>query len=116
MAEPRGLYVYALIRAASAARDLGTGIDDADLFAVPVGGVAAVVHDHPGEPFGGADETLRRRVLQHNDVVDRLWSADRAVLPMTFDVIVAGDGDTSARERLQGWGRARGAGLLRAAR
>lgn len=103
MAEPAGLYVYALIRAASATRPLGTGIDALPLLAVPVGGVAAVVHDHPGEPYGGDDETLRRRVLEHNDVVDRLWSSDHAVLPMTFDVIVAGAEDATARDRLEAW-------------
>jgi hypothetical protein len=106
MPDPPGLYVYALTRPGWPAHALGTGIDDASLFPVTVGAVSAVVHEHPGAPYSGNDETLRRRVLQHNDLVERLWSRDRAVLPMTFDVIVSGTEDETARQRLEAWLRA----------
>lgn len=103
MPELEGLYVYALIRSSAEPRALGTGIDDAVLLPVVSGPITAVVHEHAGPPYGGDDETLRRRVLQHNDVVDRLWARDRAVLPMTFDVIVTGSGAETARDRLEVW-------------
>lgn len=102
MPEPAGLYVYALIRSGVDPASLGTGIDDVALLPVPVGAVTAVVHEHPGPPYGD-DESLARRVLQHNDVVDRLWTRDSAVLPMTFDVIVTGSGAETARDRLEAW-------------
>jgi len=100
--ELEGLYVYALIRSGVDPRSLGTGIDGAALLPVEGGAVTAVVHEHAGPPYGD-DETLRRRVLQHNDVVDRLWARDHALLPMTFDVIVTGSGGETARQRLEAW-------------
>jgi hypothetical protein len=100
--ELEGLYVYALIRSSVDPGPLGTGIDDAVLLPVPGGAVTAVVHEHPGPPYSD-DEALRGRVLQHNDVVDRLWARDHALLPMTFDVIVTGSGGETARERLEAW-------------
>jgi len=100
--DPDGLYVYALVPS-SRAGGFGTGIDGAPLLAVEVGDVAAVVHEHRGGPSGGDDETLRRRVLEHTEVVERLWAADHALLPMTFDVIVAGSADATARDRLETW-------------
>ena len=104
MPDAAGLYVYALVRAAVLDGGLGTGIDDLPLVAVSAGPVAAIVHEHPGAPYDGEDEeTLRRRVLQHNDVVERLWSRDRAVLPMTFDVIVGAAEHETAQDRLTTW-------------
>jgi hypothetical protein len=46
---------------------------------------------------------VRRRALEHNAVVDRLWQADRAILPMSFDVIVAASDTEPAEERLRRW-------------
>lgn len=100
--EREGLYVYALIRSGVDPGSLGTGIDDAPLLPVSGEAVTAVVHEHRGPPYGD-DEALARRVLQHNDVVDRLWARDRAVLPMTFDVIVTGSGAETPRDRLASW-------------
>lgn len=104
MPEP-GLYVYGVLAADSPATraPLGSGIDGAPLTLVSAGDVAAVAHRHPGAPYGDEDGEVRRRVLEHNAVVDRLWQADRAILPMTFDVIVAGTAEASAERRLEGW-------------
>ena len=102
MPDLQGLYVYALLRSGVDPAALGTGIDDAPLRAVSRGAIAAVVHEHAGPPYGD-DGALRSRVLQHNDVVDRLWARDRAVLPMTFDVVVTGSGAETAQDRLEAW-------------
>jgi Gas vesicle synthesis protein GvpL/GvpF len=100
VAEP--LYVYALVHARRDA-PLGTGIDGLPLRSVSVGRLAAVVHDHPGAPYGGSDEEVRRRALEHNGVVERLWQEDRAILPMSFDVIVTASQTESAEQRLGRW-------------
>lgn len=96
------LYVYAVVRASASFPD-GTGIDGQPLRTVAADGLAAVVHDHEGEPYGGSDDEVRRRALEHNTVVERLWEADRAILPMSFDVIVAPSGVESAEQRLRRW-------------
>jgi hypothetical protein len=82
---------------------LGSGIDGAPLRSVQVGEVAAIVHDHAGEPYGGTEDQVRRYALEHAQVVDRLWQETHAVLPMSFDVIVASAPERGAEERLAAW-------------
>ncbi|MFC8800761.1 GvpL/GvpF family gas vesicle protein [Promicromonospora sp. NPDC057138] len=102
MTSPEGLYVYAIVRGVPA--DPGTGIDGAPLHVVTIdGGLSAVVHHHAGGPYTGADDEVRRWVVEHNDAVDRLWQRRSTLLPMTFNVIVAGTEEESARGRLEDW-------------
>jgi len=96
-----GLYVYAVGRGEP--DDLGAGVDGAPLERVTAHGLCAVVHRHAAGPYAGADDDVRRRVVEHSDVVDRLWQATGAVLPMSFNVIVAGTDDEPARDRLAAW-------------
>ncbi|SKC72045.1 GvpL/GvpF family gas vesicle protein [Krasilnikoviella flava] len=100
-ATTEGLYLYA-VTAGGAEGDLGTGIDDARLHRVSARDLAAVVHRHTSGPYGGADEDVRRRVVEHSEVVDRLWQAG-AVLPVSFNVIVAGNAQAPARRQVAGW-------------
>ncbi|WP_159792396.1 GvpL/GvpF family gas vesicle protein [Puerhibacterium puerhi] len=105
-----GLYVYAVVAGAPA--DLGTGIDGAALDVVPAAGVAAVVHRHADGPYQGADDDVRRWIVEHSDVVDRLWQAGVPVLPMSFNVIVAAEEDGDSPADRDGDGPADGEGAL----
>ncbi|WP_043499562.1 GvpL/GvpF family gas vesicle protein [Georgenia sp. SUBG003] len=97
-----GLYVYAVVAGKPA--ELGTGIDGAALEVVAgPGDLAAVVHRHAAGPYEGADDDVRRWVVEHSDVVERVWESTGAVLPMSFNVIVAEGEETPARSRLEGW-------------
>ncbi len=99
-----GLYVYAIVPAAMPPAELGTGIDRTPLaLVIGTGGVAAVVHEHAGNPYDGADEDVRRWVLEHGDVVERVWDSAGTVLPVSFNVIVASEEDAPARDRLREW-------------
>src|SRR5690625_3527810 len=99
------LYVYAITTPAAADHLLGTGIDDHPVRVVAAaGGVAAVVHEHHGEPYQGADDDVRRWVLQHSDVVDRTAAATDAVLPVSFNVIVANQADGGVANQDDGAG------------
>jgi len=100
-ATPEGLYVYAVGRPEP--RELGTGLDGAPLDVVAGGGLWAVVHQHAAGPYRGPDDDVRRWVVEHSDVVDRLWRAGGTVLPMSFNVIVAGTVEEPARLRLTAW-------------
>lgn len=98
------LYVYAVTTPAAGDADLGKGIDDHPLKVITSpGGVCAVVHDHSGGPYEGADDDVRRWVLQHSDVVERVQVAAEAVLPVSFNVIVADEDDDPALARLERW-------------
>jgi hypothetical protein len=99
---PEGLYVYAVVRGAPT--EPGTGIDGSALDVVTVEqGLSAVVHHHAGGPYTGADDDVRRWVVEHSDVVDRLWERGSTVLPMTFNVIIAGTEEEPSRGRLEVW-------------
>ncbi|MFC8598767.1 GvpL/GvpF family gas vesicle protein [Isoptericola sp. NPDC057191] len=96
-----GLYLYAVTP--DAPDDLGTGVDGAPLDRVTAHGLTAVVHRRSSGPYSGPDDHVRRWVVEHSDVVDRLWQATGAVLPMSFNVIVAGTAQEPAQQRLESW-------------
>lgn len=99
-----GLYIYAIVPDSVDGTPLGTGIDDVELELLSVpGGVAAVVHRHTAGPYQGADADVERWILQHSQVIERLWDETGTVLPMSFNVIVAPGEDATADEQLQQW-------------
>lgn len=105
MTEAPTLYVYAVVPDGDYTPST-TGIDGAPLHLVPSGtGISAVVHEHTSAPYDGPDDTVKRWVLEHSDVVENAWDGAGAVLPVSFNVIVRGDSDTgaSATEQLTAW-------------
>lgn len=98
------LYVYAVIPDI-ARREWGAiGLDGAVVRAEGDGTLAALVHDVPAaRPYEGDDEEVRAWVLQHSRVVDQAWEAAGTVLPVSFDVLVRGDDDIPAEQRLREW-------------
>ncbi|WP_246141315.1 GvpL/GvpF family gas vesicle protein [Micromonospora olivasterospora] len=102
----RALYVYAVLPwpLELPPDATGTGIDAAVLDVVDAdGGVAALVHETTAGPYQGADEDARRWVLEHSAVVERAWKVAGTALPVTFNVLVRGDDESTARDRLRGW-------------
>jgi hypothetical protein len=100
------LYVYTILPWPLAASPgaFGSGIDTAVLQVADAdGGVAALVHETTAGPYRGADEDARRWVLEHSAVVERAWEIAGTALPVTFNVLVRGDGNSTARERLRSW-------------
>ncbi|MFD7310454.1 GvpL/GvpF family gas vesicle protein [Promicromonospora sp. NPDC059942] len=96
------LYLYGIVPATPP--DLGTGIDGVALRAVAgPDGVTAVVHEHDGGPYQGADADVRRWAVEHSVVVERVWRIADTVLPASFNVIVAPTAEASAGQRLQEW-------------
>lgn len=96
------LYLYGIVTTAPA--DLGTGIDDMSLHAIAgPQDLAAVVHEHDGGPYQGADADVERWVVEHSAVVERVWRTGGTVLPASFNVIIAPTAQTTAQRRLQEW-------------
>lgn len=58
-----------------------------------------------GGPYEGADEDVKRWILQHSDVVEDGWNGAGTVLPVSFNVIARADLDkgTSADAQLRAW-------------
>ncbi|MFE1846986.1 GvpL/GvpF family gas vesicle protein [Streptomyces sp. NPDC059515] len=107
MTEQSALYVYALVPDRPGAADGVTGLDGRPLrlAAVPGTGVAALVHDAAPTPFEGGDDEVRRWVAEQSEAVTAVWERTGSVLPMTFNVLVAGDpgAGRGAEERLADW-------------
>lgn len=100
------LYVYAIVEAPLPGGMLGglTGIEGRAVRAVAApGGMAALVHDAQPVPYQGPDETVKRWVLEHSQVVEHAWEAAGTVLPVTFNVLVRSEGEETADDRLRGW-------------
>ncbi|WP_052226805.1 GvpL/GvpF family gas vesicle protein [Microbacterium mangrovi] len=98
-----GLYLYAVFPEPAETPSLGVGIRDAPLRVVSAAGLAAVVHDSDVAPLTGADADVKKWIVQHSEVVERVWALADTVLPAGFNVIVAPGEDESAEERLRGW-------------
>lgn len=99
------LYLYALLATEDGPDPAaGTGIDGRSVVTIDGGhGVSALAHRQGTTPYEGPDEDVRRWVLEHSEVVDRAWQRTGAVLPVSFNVIVAPAEDATADESLQRW-------------
>jgi Gas vesicle synthesis protein GvpL/GvpF len=109
-----GRYVYCLAGDPAGERaDLGpVGLDGATAHVVPSGGISAVVHECPAEPYRAEDDRLAAGwVMAHHRVVHLAWERWEAVLPMTFNTIVAAAPGEAPEARLRAWLDAERAGL-----
>ena len=104
-AEGDMLYVYAIV-AGDDYTPAVTGIDGSALHMVGRDiGPRAVVHRHTRGPFDGPDDSVRRWVLEHSEVIDDAWQNSPALLPVSFNVIVRSDPETeaTATQQLEHW-------------
>ena len=100
------LYLYAIVPSteSGASTGTGTGIDGRTVVRIDGGqAVSALAHRQDTTPFEGPDDDVRRWVLEHSEVVDRAWQRMGAVLPVSFNVIVAPAEVATADESLQRW-------------
>lgn len=96
------LYLYAIVP--STESGASTGIDGRTVVRIDGGqAVSALAHRQDTTPFEGPDDDVRRWVLEHSEVVDRAWQHSGAVLPVSFNVIVAPAEEATADQSLQRW-------------
>jgi hypothetical protein len=113
----RALYVYAVVPDRPGAADGVTGVDGRPLrlLTAPGTDLAALVHDAAPVPYQGPDEDVRRWVAEQDRAVVEVWERTGALLPMTFNVLVAPDtspeNPRDAEDRLRDWIASRAAGL-----
>jgi hypothetical protein len=99
-----GLYVYCVARC-DEHRVLGPiGLDGQMVYTVCGGGIRAVVHACPAQPYKSQDpQTVERWVVAHQAVVLAATGAFGTVLPMAFDMIVRGGQTGDAALALKNW-------------
>jgi hypothetical protein len=98
------LYLYCIVPAGDPLLALAApALDGGPVHAVHCQDLAALAHACPPEPYQGSEEQVRGWIGAHNAVVEQAWESAGSVLPMSFDVIVAGDAGRSAEANLIGW-------------
>lgn len=95
-------YVYCITQGKMGDVNL-TGIDGEKVCTITVDGITVLVHNCTQEPYQGEDDEVKEWILQHNQVVEKVWLQQGTVIPMTFDVIVKGKGEMSASENIYSW-------------
>lgn len=99
-----GLYVYCVVPASGEVGMGERGLEGCPVSLVAAGGLGALVHSCPPEPYGAKNaDAVPAWGLAHHRVVDGAWRRWGTVLPMTFNTIVAGQDEAEARERLRAW-------------
>lgn len=102
--DEKGLYLYCLADASVSASLGCIGIDGCEVYTIPHEGVSAVVHSCPLEPYRSDDEeTVKRWVRSHQEVVDLAAERFGTVMPFGFDTIIAPKDSCTADEVLKKW-------------
>lgn len=99
-----GLYVYCIADGGQEAKLGSIGIDGREVYSIPYRDVCAVVHDCPAEPYQSTDpQVVEGWVMAHQRVVDAAWERWDTVLPLGFDTIVKGQGDSGPQKSIGHW-------------
>lgn len=99
-----GLYVYCVIGDEREACLGSIGLDDRDVYVVGRKGLGALVHGCSAHPYDTEDaDVVSGWALAHHRVVDTAWHQWGAVLPMTFNTIVAHSDEGTCLDNLRGW-------------
>lgn len=98
------LYLYCVVPASDVMPAISSpALNGGAVHAVHYADIAVFAHACPPEPYQGSEEEVRGWIVAHNSVIEEVWRSTASVLPMSFDVIVTGDGDRSAEANLTGW-------------
>ena len=98
------LYLYCVVPATDPIPALSSpALDGGPVRAVRYQELAGLAHVCPPEPYQGSEEEVRRWIVAHDAVVQEAWERAGSVLPVSFDVIVRGDGNRNAEASLVGW-------------
>jgi hypothetical protein len=96
-----GRYVYCVVNTAAKVSMGNIGIAKAEVYTVPHGDIAAVVHACQSQPYQSKDANkVIEWILVHNDVVDGATEHFGTVIPFSFDTIAKG-GDTTIKDWLR---------------
>ena len=96
-------YVYCVARSGGEVSLGPIGIEDREVYAVAHNGLCAIVHDCATRSYQtGEGDVAASWVLAHHRVVDTAWKRWDAVLPITFNTIIAAS-TLSAEANLKAW-------------
>lgn len=80
-----------------------TGVDGEKVYTIKKNNIRIVVHNCCPLPYEGEDNEVKKWVIQHNRVVEKIWERQNTVLPLTFDTIIKGGEEKSVRDNVLSW-------------
>jgi len=99
-----GRYVYCVADAAEKVSLGKLGIEGQKVYTIPYRDICAVVHDCPAQPYQSDDQqVVKAWVMTHQKVVDAVWEKWGTVLPLSFDTIIRGEAEKSAKQNVKDW-------------
>jgi ribosomal protein L12E/L44/L45/RPP1/RPP2/predicted transcriptional regulator len=88
-AQDRGRYVYGIAGGKRTVRLGQIGIEDNEVYSIPYQDLSAIVHNCPPEPYQSQnDETVKRWVRAHQNVLDEAKKVFGTIIPLGFDTIL----------------------------
>jgi hypothetical protein len=99
-----GRYVYCVADTAKKVSLGKMGIEGHEVYTIPYNDICAVVHNCPAQAYQSDDrEAVKAWVMTHQKVVETAWERWGTVLPLSFDTIIKGGAEKSARQNVKGW-------------
>ncbi len=99
-----GRYIYCVAEGNKAVSLGNIGIEDSEVYTIPYKDLCVVVHNCPSEPYKSENEEIVKKwVIAHQNVIEKVWEEFGTVLPFGFDTIVNGNESISADKNLMKW-------------
>lgn len=99
----KALYVYCIGNSSKPISLGNIGLENKEVHTVSYKDLCAVVHECEAEPYNSQDaETIRGWIKTHQAVVEKATEFFENVLPMTFDMIIKGEGEDPSK-RVANW-------------
>jgi nicotinamide mononucleotide adenylyltransferase len=104
-AQDKGRYVYGIAVGKEAVKLGKIGIENNEVYTIPYQNLCAIVHNCPPEPYQSQDdETVKRWVRAHQDVLDEAKKVLGTIIPLGFDTILQPKDDaTSPDQMVRDW-------------
>jgi hypothetical protein len=101
----KGRYVYGITAGGKEVHLGPIGIDGSQVYTLSYQDLGAIVHACPAEPYQSADEeTVKRWVKSHQNVLDAAREQFDIIIPLSFDTILkAGDNEISPDQVVKDW-------------
>ncbi len=99
-----GRYVYGIADSGVSVSLGNIGIENSEVYTIPYKELCAVVHNCPTEPYKSENEEVVKDWVQtHQKVLDVATEKFGTVLPLGFDTIIKGEGNTDPKQVVKDW-------------
>jgi len=99
-----GAYIYGIVLCDNVMTLGEIGLNGEEVVTIPESDLSAVVHWCDPEGYKSEDpEIIKRWVLAHQQVVDRIWKEFGDILPMHFGMVVIGESQKDVIGKVISW-------------